>query len=492
MVVTSAGSRGWRAASGGRLGSACRVAGWRVRWPTRPRQIGMVGPRMYMDWDAIQKTGDWVADPWFVSSDVGFEEEWEAIGLPRAARIAAVEPLRRIFPPEVCREIFADETYRRFGPVVSLFGWSRWPGTVAPLLHLGLDAAVAQPWDDVATLKRLRYREGHDEVAFEIAVHAGLARAGFRVERVPETPAGKRPDFRVAVGGSTYDIEVKLVNEPELDRIAEELSWGFRASDLMVPGFHLRLWASRELSERALSSARSLSSEFPAIRAAVGKAAESLRANPAPGRHDVPGVGWIEAIPSRGLGSWEDRFLPDLSEERKAERIVHGVLKKAMAKFSGDARGIVVLGLFHAAQPALVQKMAVEVLGQDTRSSACKLVVLCDRFTRPSASRIRWSAPAFYAFSPRPYRKIRRAELQIAEAAASRRGAKAVRWVDAPAGQAGLPVTTGRERRTLRSAGRISGPAEAGTVFSFSINGRGETRTEVRPPNRRSGSNGLD
>ena len=427
---------------------------------------------------------DWTMDPWFIRPDVAFEDEWEALGLSRQKRLLAVEGLARVFPPEACREI-RDDQPRGLGRIISLFDGIRWPGHVYGLLELGINATVAKPWTDPTLLSRLRNRALHDGAAFEVRVQAALSRAGFGVQRIAESPLGKRPDLLVTSGSAAFEVELKLMNRPDLDVAAEELNRRLFPHDIMVQGFHVVARGSESLAERALDDLESVEAELPEISRAFGEAAARLRANPRAGTHRVGDHGVLVAESCQGLGSYSVDLLPDLPDERKVRR-VQGSLGKALRQLSGQRPGIVVIGLFHAAHPLLVERLVIEAAKNDDNYSGCVMVVLCDSFRRSGApARIDYSTPAFHAFSPRPYRHLRRRELEIAIAIASTHSRPASEMRPARPGDYAVTMSTRRPAITFVNWGTAKvGPGQTAT---FTVNGKGETRVEVEPSNEGKG-----
>lgn len=81
--------------------------------------------------------GEWAEPPWFA---LEHDDVFTAMGFPLAARQVAALHLKRVFTPEVCREIAADPE-RSNGPVITLFQRC-WPGLLIPLLEVGRDLGI--------------------------------------------------------------------------------------------------------------------------------------------------------------------------------------------------------------------------------------------------------------------------------------------------------------------------------------------------------------
>ncbi len=425
--------------------------------------------------------GDWSEDPWFLRPGVGWYEEWRALGLLPDARQMAVEGLKRIFPPEVCRKIREDSSFRLYGPVISLFDAVRFPGLVAPLLELGLDSLVAKPWEDASVLHRLHQRDQHDEAVFEVRVHAALLRAGYTVERVRETPDERTCDFLATKKGRTFEVEVKLLNSPELDRVAEDLNRLLMTRDLTIPGLHLTLRGSESLAEQVLSDAAGVRARLTTIADAYEAVAARLHQELVPGTYAVEEYGSIVASSRQGQGSMTDLTLPDLPEEKKARRVLR-IIRRGLTQLPGKHTGVLVVGLFRFAQPFRVEQLASEAAKEVDGYSRCQMIVLCDSLTdADDGSRVRTTRPVFHAFSPRPYRHLRKGELELAKTLASTRMRPAAQLRPARPGDFAVTMPTTRPARSQVSLGTIRGPLQAGQTVTFTFNGRGETSMKVSP-----------
>lgn len=434
-----------------------------------------------MSFERWNTDGDWSEDPWFLRRDVGWAEEWQALSLPADARQKAVEGLKQIFPPEVCRKIREDTSFRLYGPVISLFDVMRSPGLVAPLLELGLDSLVARPWEDASLLARLHQRGNHDEAVFEVRVRAALLRAGYEVERVRETPEQRTCDFLATKKGRTFEIEVKLVNSPELDHVAEDLNQLLMTRDLTIPGLHLTLRGSEAFAEQVLSDSASIRERLTVIADAYEAATARLRQAPAPGTYKVEEYGEILASVREGQGSMTDLTLPDLPEEKKARR-VRRIIRKGLTQLSGKHTGVLVVGLFHFAHPFRAEQLVSEAAKEyDADYARCQMITLCDSVDDPEGrSRVRTTSPVFHAFSPRAYRHLRKGELELAQTVASVRMRPAARLRPARPGDVAVTLNTTRPARSMVNLGTVQG-LQAGQTVTFTLNGRGETRMEVSP-----------
>lgn len=431
-----------------------------------------------MSVDRWDTDGDWTADPWFLRPDVGWTEEWRALGLPRDVRRKAVEGLRRIFPPEVCRTIRDDPSLRRYRSVIFLFDTLRMPGLVAPLLRLGLDAVETKPWEDAGLLHRLHCRGEHEEAAFELRVQAALLRAGFGVQRIPETPARRTPDFRVSARGATFDVEVKLLNRSELDQIAEDLNRLLWSRELIVTGLQLTLRGSEAFAEEVLSDPKRVRERLVAIADAYESTALRIRAAPAPGTYAVEGYGSIIATPRDGLGSVTNLTLPELPEEKKAQRVLR-LVRRGLPQLSGEHPGVLLVGLSRLAHPLEVEALAAEAAKTDKGLRGCSMLVLCDSLEEPpGASSVAPASPIFHAFSPGAYRRLRRVELELATAAAATSVRPAARVRVARPGD--VEVSASYARRPPQSLVHLgTTELKSGQRAVFTFNGLGEASVKV-------------
>jgi hypothetical protein len=104
--------------------------------------------------EEARRTGHWL--PWFTDVPPQQEEFFALHGFPRVLRDAAVEPLRRLYPPPVCRRMLADP--QRAEVVSGLF--SPWLPWILPLLDLSVDLRDAEPWSDKKLLGDLQSHDG--------------------------------------------------------------------------------------------------------------------------------------------------------------------------------------------------------------------------------------------------------------------------------------------------------------------------------------------
>ncbi|RKI01740.1 hypothetical protein [Corallococcus sp. AB038B] len=431
-----------------------------------------------MSFERWKSDGDWTIEPWFLRSDGGWLEEWRVMGLPLDIRRQAVEGLRRIFSPEACRVIRDDASRSGYGRVIALFDGVRSPTLVAPMLELGLAARKSNPWEDRGLIHRLRLRDGHDEAAFEVHVHAALLGAGFAVQRVPESSSRRTPDFKVTRRGVTFDMELKLLNSSALDGIAEDLNWLLSGRDLTLPGLRLTLCGSESFAEQALDDPKGVRQRLGDIADAFGRIASRIRASPVVGTYEVAGYGSILAEAHDGQGVMTDLVLPDLSEEKKAQRVLR-LVRKGLSQFDGTHSGVLVVGLSRFANPFWVEHLVLKAARHDDAFGRCKMVVLRDTLNDPpGTSRLQTSFPIFHAFSPHGYRRLRKAELELADAVGASSTRPAARLRPPAPGEEPLRGETRRPARSLVRLGTIR-DLNSGDKVVFTLKGNGQTTTRI-------------
>jgi len=399
--------------------------------------------------------------PWFLT---GHDAEFEELGFPRERRERAFRGLLKLYPPEVCREIRDGGKYD-LGIVLLLF-MPYFPSMVDDLLEVGCDVEAVQPWHDHNLLHRLRRWDGYPEAALELKVQANLARAGIKAERVPESPRRKTPEFRIAGERDDLLVEVKLVNNPHLHELAKELGSAIQCRTGSIAGFNLRLLGNESLSERALDYAQhaALLGEQDAIATAFSSCVDRLRQSGCvPGTFDAPPYGCVVATQEPGLGSVTADPLPDLPDEKRAARVVR-LIKEAAAQLTAG-QGIAVIGLYHAADPFLVEDVLRREEKREPRIfGRCRSVVLCDRLDGPGEYD---STPVFFAFPGRAYRSVTKEHLRLAEIVAGDERRRARHLPRPEEGQPRIRLDTKRRRMTAFKLAHVElkGPGHGVSVF---------------------------
>jgi hypothetical protein len=372
---------------------------------------------------------------------------------------------------EVTAEEIRDNPIHGFGPIIALFTRQP-PGIICPLLEAGLDFAQVGEFDDLEQLGRLRKRQGFRAANFEVGVQASLQLAGFRSRRLS---GHGRPDLAVTVGGEEWEVEVKLLDDSVLDRLEETLRDRCAVGALTIPGLHLVLEGSDELSRKALDlDERDLTEdELKEIAQAFTRVAEEIQSGGNhPGIYPVPRFGRIVASDEEGLGSWTASLIPDLSEEKAVARCMR-VIRKAFIQFSQSFPAAVVVGVFRGASLVKVEDALLELgVERSDRCGHCRLVVLVDRVTDGIGQSHRIGMPIALP----PGRAVFADERRFALAAAGRRGQPAIFGRRERPGEQGLRLTTDRQRMTTTCIANVGVPLGGGTTTIY-FDGRPPTVT---------------
>lgn len=395
--------------------------------------------------------GDWSERPWFALED---DDVFTAMGFPLQDRRDAAAHLNRVFTPKVCREIAADPK-RGYGSVICLFH-PCWPGLLIPLLEVGRDLGIVDPWADAALLKRLTRRDTFHETAFELRVLANLIRASYRAKRIPEDPSSRTPDLEVHVGLDKYELELKGVSDSPIDAAADVVSESLVGATLFVPGLHLELRGSESLSARAFEKLNAVLAEIPQIVAAFEACSAAIRQGGGkPGVYEVPEYGAIHAIPGPAGGSVTPVVLPDLPAAKRTNKLVR-LARDASRQFT-QRRGVAVLGVRRSADMLQVAE-AIKTAAAEAPAAftKCHMVVLVDDVRDPV--RDYGSIPLALPVQVHARRQVSRAQERLAAVAAGRGGRNALFIRPARPGEPGLGMGTVRRAMTstvIGSAGKV-------------------------------------
>ncbi|MBI5066941.1 MAG: hypothetical protein HZB56_01790 [Deltaproteobacteria bacterium] len=361
---------------------------------------------------------DWSASPWFTQ---GEDEIFTAMGFPLHARRDAVAHLRRVFTTEVCREIAVDP--KRFYGKAALFFQECWPGLLVPLLDVGTDLGVTQPWSDEGLLKRLTRRATFDDAAFELRVLSNLLRGRYPARRIPEAPPQKTPDLEVQVGLDRYEVELKAVNDSPLDVAAETINEQLLRADVIAPGLHLELRGSEELAERAFEDLDGVLAEARAVVAAYEACVSGIRREGAkPGVYEAPPYGTIHAVSGPEGGSVTPVVLPALPDYKRINKLVR-LVRDACRQFS-RRKGVAVVGVHRTADMLDTSEAIKAAAAADPAAfSKCQMVVLVDSVKDPN--REYGAIPLVVAVQVHARRELSKALVRMAAVAAGRRGRSA-------------------------------------------------------------------
>lgn len=288
--------------------------------------------------------GVWDQDPWFLRAE--YEELFNRVGFSLEQRMRAVECLRRVYPPEVCRDML-QRSWGDGGVIVSLFS-NITPLRLLPLLKLGLDLEAVSPDWDGPLVKKLRAREHYHATEFEFAVWASLKRHGYDCLREPSCDGGKRPDFLLHVDRRRYALELKTLSRSELDALAFDVGnvLGGLASDVAAPRCLASIRPSQEYMEKYKSpeGRAQVLAELPEIEDAFRRGATALHASGfSPGRYPVEPYGYWEVEVARfKLGAFECCFVPKLSPHRQAIKLMN-IIKDACKQLPSSAVGVLLI-----------------------------------------------------------------------------------------------------------------------------------------------------
>jgi hypothetical protein len=292
--------------------------------------------------------GNWSTDPWFCRENNDWLSE---AGFPLQRCRELVEPLRRLFPLEVCRRILG-----RPLDVPLVFGlFQGLPGFLIPLLEAAASATPLGMLEGDPLLRAIRKRETFAAAASELSLWAAFVRAGFAVNREPAVLVGasvRRPDFGVQVGPEHFYVEAAQLQESALERASRLLEEEIlHHTELLIEGREVR-FASHDEFSRGLGAELlrllepgGLLPEYRARRFIAAKvlplvrfALDQITAGGAtPGVYDVPSVGSIEVITAE-KSSAEVAMLAPPSIQEVAARVWRKVVEEARQLPSGSAR----------------------------------------------------------------------------------------------------------------------------------------------------------
>jgi hypothetical protein len=396
----------------------------------------------------------WAEDPWFLREDTVFD----AMGFSLDARRQAATQLARLYTPEACRAIRSDPAGCAAG---LLLGQENWPGLLIPVLQVGRDLGVVQPWDDASLLKRLTKRNEFHEAGFELRVLANLMRAKYRAWRVQESTAQKTADLRVQIGLDTYEVEIKVVHDSPLDEAADRLNRRLARGKLMKDGLHLELRGSASVSARAIDDARQLETEFPAIVSAFEECIERISK---PGTYGVREYGVVLAQPGPEFGSMTPVVLPDVPSEKRHVQVLR-LVRRAAKQFQ-SRRGIAVIALRRTAELAAAADAIRAASAADPSAfGKCHMVVLADSVRNRVTDF--GSIPLAAPVQVHARRQLTKAQVRFASVVA-RNGGHSAQLVPAagPGVSGGVPVL----RRGVTSVVLGSSTETPGAPIVFDIN----------------------
>lgn len=329
-----------------------------------------------------EESPGWAHEPWFVDPE---HDLFDQMGFSRNARVIAASGLARVYTPAVLRDIESDPQ-RGFGLALLLQSPFGWPGLLVPLLSLGLDLEMVRPWSDGGLLRRLANRREFFGAAFELQVQANLIRAGADAFRVPGG-RGKTPDLQARFGLSAYEIEVKLASDADYDAMCELVDGEIRRALEFIPGANVRFVGAPTLGERIHDGKVVNHTALVAIAARIAdRVSEIAAAGAGPGHFAVDDLGHVEVELGPRFGSVESSALPELPAKNRVARILR-LVREAVAQFSGQARGVVVVGVHDKADLRLIWEAIRQDLRRQPKAFAkSRMVVFADLVRVSSAT----------------------------------------------------------------------------------------------------------
>jgi hypothetical protein len=157
---------------------------------------------------------DWSRNPLWSSADSPVHR---FVGdVPRA-----LGELKRLYPPDVCREMVRRGQQRL---IVPLFLQNWLLSGISGLVQLGHDLADCPGWIETPLRAELRNHAGYGGARFEVALWASLTREGIMATREPGSAGQPKADFLFTVGGKTVALEAKALGRATYDTKADEVT----------------------------------------------------------------------------------------------------------------------------------------------------------------------------------------------------------------------------------------------------------------------------
>jgi hypothetical protein len=325
---------------------------------------------------------DWARNPWFVEPNDELEAVYRQMGFPLAIRRKISSALARIYTPEFFDQLNGEyeSQLSKTRPRMRLLGMARdlgaacwWPGRIVPLLDVGFDLHVAEPWSaDYEELRiKLRLDGEFQSAALELRVLANLMHFGAQVSPIKRLQ-DKTPDLRLEDGGRIFEVEIKQAHGADRDRLADDLEGQLRSCVDPLPGIHLRLEASAEVAAQAEQRGHLDTDEINAFVRRVSETKSSPR-----GWYRVGNLGRIGLEAGPPLGSITAKVLGEPTPLERAKKVGR-LVRTALSQFSGGSGGIVVVGVDHAAEIPAAAALLEQDLPRLGPIDRCRMVVLCD------------------------------------------------------------------------------------------------------------------
>lgn len=227
---------------------------------------------------------------------------------------------------------------------------------------------------------------------------------------------------------------------------ADVVSESLVGTKLFVPGLHLELRGSEQLSARAFADLGGVLADVPNILVAFEECAERIRHSGArPGVYDASTYGTIHAIQGPAGGSVTPVVLPDLPATKRINKLVR-LARDASRQFT-QRRGVAVLAVRRSADMLEVGEAIKAAAAEDpTAFAKCHMVVLVDDIRDPV--RDYGSIPLALPVQVHARRQMSRAQERLATVAAGRGGRNALFVRPAQPGEPGVAMGTVKRAMT--------------------------------------------
>jgi len=287
--------------------------------------------------ERVRVDGDWNRPPAWSVEDI-LASPW-----PESTAMKAMEALSRLFDSDTTRRIFATPDSNLLWERLAM----RWALSLSPLFSLGVDLIDADAWRYTSLIDRLRIPAEHEGARLELAILAGLQRAGQSFEYEPLRGTGVNPDFGIEIGGSRLYLDTKKTKES----VRFKQDWRFFLSlTRCVPhGVNLSLTDKFENLQREDEGRRWIEQHVDRLGVTIEERARALLAKGEfPSVDDVEGLVRLElAFPPGQTGSSNHRGTP-MDGAYEARRIVHGAIQSGARQIPRDELGVLLVDLgFH-------------------------------------------------------------------------------------------------------------------------------------------------
>ena len=273
----------------------------------------------------METNGRWdLPAPWL-------SEETVRLPWPPGELADALEALRRIYPSNISKSIF--RTQPALTQLLTDFSLIE----QCPLLHFGLDSAIAQPWRYPELLRKLRVDEQFPGARFEVSVMAALTHGRISWSYEPlRSGMGKNPDFEIDIGIRRMLMDAKSARVGTHQH--KEKSWYWRLMFGEAPTDPDLIPVELEVSERVANL-------NDAAKEALGEAVRAtakrlLAGGEYPASESVGGLITVTAhkTPRATLN-------PVFDMDREASRIVRNLVQEGASQIPSDRLGALLINM---------------------------------------------------------------------------------------------------------------------------------------------------